>query len=90
MVFEILEETWCECLSLLTNMSLKCKNESDGVSTWSKLYGRTYKHYPVMCRSLHLPIVMYCEVCCCLHVKCSVYKHLNTYVHFGPSKPRCL
>ena len=24
---------------------------------------------------LYLPIVMNCEVCCCLHAKCSVYKH---------------
>ena len=24
---------------------------------------------------LYLPIVMNCEVCCCLNAKCSVYKH---------------
>ena len=26
----------------------------------------------VMCRSMYLPIVMYCEVCCCLHIKCNI------------------
>ena len=28
--------------------------------------------------------------CCCLHVNYIVYKHLNTWVHFWPSKPVCL
>ena len=59
-------------------MSLKFEHESDGVSTWSKLGVRTYQHYAVICRSVYLPIVMYCEVRCCLHIKCSVYKHFNT------------
>ena len=31
-------------------------------------------------------IIMYCEVGCCLEI---VYKHLNTWVHVGPSKPVC-
>ena len=33
----------------------------------------------------YLPFIMYCEVCCCLHIK-----HLNTCMHIGPSKSRCL
>ena len=27
------------------------------------------KCYPLMSRSIYLPIIMYCDVCCCLHVK---------------------
>ena len=43
-----------------------------------------------MCRSAYLPIVRYCEVCCCLHIKCSVYIYFNTLVHSGPSKSKGL
>ena len=41
-------------------------------------------------KSVYLPFVMYCEVCCCLHVKYIVYKHVNKCVHIEPSKSTCL
>ena len=34
----------------------------------------------------YLPFIIYYEVCCCLHIKWIVYKHVNTWVHIGPSK----
>ena len=30
-----------------------------------KLDGHIYKRFSVICRSMYLPIVMYCEVSCC-------------------------
>ena len=30
----------------------KSQHGSDGVSTWEKLDGCTYKHFPVMCNSI--------------------------------------
>ena len=47
------------CFLLFTNMSLKFEHESDGVSTWAFGLGLG-------------PIVMYCEVCCCLCIKYSI------------------
>ena len=32
----------------------------------------------LLCKIIYLPFIMYCEVCCCcLHVKCIDYKHVN-------------
>ena len=39
----------------------------------SKLDGCTYECYPAM----HLPLVLHCEVCCCLHVHFIVYKQTS-------------
>ena len=50
--------------ALFKNISLKCEHESDGVSTWAKVDGCTYKQCPFMCKST----VKDCVV---------VYKHLN-------------
>ena len=31
----------------------------------------------LLCKSIYLSFIMYCEVFCCLHVKYVVYKHVN-------------
>ena len=38
-----------------------------------KLEYHSYERNPVMCIN-----VMYCEICCCLHVKYTVDKYTNT------------
>ena len=75
----------CGCLLLFTSMSLKYFHGSDGVSTWSKLMV-IYMYLQVLCTEVS-SFVMYCEVCCCLHVKYIVYTH---ECNVGPSKPRCV
>ena len=50
---------------LFTNMSFSCKHGGDEVSTWAKFDGH---NYPVIVQK-YLHYIMYCEVCCCLHVK---------------------
>ena len=57
---------------LFINTSLKCEHESDGVSTWAKLDGCTYKQCPFM----HIG-----NVCCCLQT-------FEPIVHIVPSTPR--
>ena len=70
----------CGCLLLFKSRSLKCDNGSDGISAQSKFDGHTLKLF-LLCREL-FSYVMYCEVCCCLHVK---YKYLTH--ECMPSKP---
>ena len=45
------------------------------VSTWAKFDGHIYHGYPVMPK--YLPFIMYCEVCCCLHVK--TFEHMSAH-----------
>ena len=63
------------CL-LFINMSLKCEVMGSilGLSCLQAL--SCY-----MCRN-----VMYCEICCCLHEKNIVYKHLNIWVYIEPPR----
>ena len=68
---------------LLTNMSLKFEHGSDEVSIYLVKVGWSYL-LALFCY-VQLPIVMYHDVCYCLHVKCSFYNHFNTRVHIGPS-----
>ena len=55
-------------------MQFSCKHGGDGVSTRAKFDGHIC---PVIMQKYISPFIMYCEVCCCLHVKCIVYKHVN-------------
>ena len=61
----------CGYLLLFTDMSLKCEHGSHGVSNWM-VVPTSINLYECMYESSH------CEICCCLYINCSVYKHLNT------------
>ena len=78
------------CCCLQTCNSVVYVVYSDGVSTWAKFDGHIYHEYPVICKSISPLLGIMGVHCCYLYVKYIVYKHLNTWVHFGPSKPRCL
>ena len=74
-MLEILRETWKRYFNNLWACVVVYKHvtQFDGVSTWAKFEG--HHRCPML---KYLPFLMYCEVCCCLHVKQVVYKHLNT------------
>ena len=61
----------CGCMLLFTNVQFSCKHGGDGVSTWAKF------DVHIIMQKYISPFIMYCEVCCCLHVKYIVYKHVN-------------
>ena len=60
----------CACMLLFTNMQFSCKQSGEEVSTWANLMVVSYAKVP--------PFIIYYEVCCCLHIKYIVYKHVNT------------
>ena len=69
----------CGYLLLFIKMSLKCEHGWGQYYTWSKWDG-CIQLQVLSCyvqKYVLIPTVMYCELCC-LHLKCSVYKHLNT------------
>ena len=77
-MFEILRETYksilisCGHVLLFTNEQLSCIQVRDGVVLGQSITGVLLYYAKVS------PFIMYCEVCCCLHVKQIVYKHFNT------------
>ena len=52
---------------------------SDGVSIWAKLDGYINTQAVSYSVQKYFPIIMYCEVCCCLHINClQIFKHMST------------
>ena len=71
MVFEICRETFkirfkaaSVCFGLHI-IEFSCRHGGDGGSTWAKFDGNIC---PVIIQK-YIPFILYCEVCCCLHVK---------------------